>query len=167
MKLKSDNSNDFSETKLENSNDISEINHSDDIISSNQETISLRDPLNQSRIVIAVKGSKCIHRQCFDLKTFLEYSFNNNYWNCPVCDKNAPYNELKIDDFVNKILLESNEDKVTVIGNKIIKLNEKKIEKLYLENTLEILEDENMIDLSEIKEKVTPRKKNCEIIEID
>lgn len=47
------------------------------------------DPFTWNLIDIPARGRKCIHGQCFDLKTFL--SFMNvqkvRQWKCPVCNK--------------------------------------------------------------------------------
>lgn len=47
------------------------------------------DPFTWNLIDIPVRGIKCAHGQCFDLKTFL--SFMNvqkvRQWKCPVCNK--------------------------------------------------------------------------------
>jgi hypothetical protein len=49
------------------------------------------DPFTWNIIDMPVRGTKCVHGQCFDLKTFL--SFMNvqrvRQWKCPVCNKDC------------------------------------------------------------------------------
>eukprot|EP00172_Hildenbrandia_rubra_P001513 Plantae.Rhodophyta-Hildenbrandia_rubra.ctg2078.p1 GENE.Plantae.Rhodophyta-Hildenbrandia_rubra.ctg2078~~Plantae.Rhodophyta-Hildenbrandia_rubra.ctg2078.p1 ORF type:complete len:1120 (-),score=225.88 Plantae.Rhodophyta-Hildenbrandia_rubra.ctg2078:1264-4623(-) len=49
--------------------------------------VSLRCPLSLTRIDCPVKGKNCSHVQCFDLKTFLEFSRKSSKFECPVCNK--------------------------------------------------------------------------------
>jgi hypothetical protein len=54
-------------------------------------TIRLIDPFSWDLIKTPVRGSKCIHAQCFDLKTFISlmYSAKNRTWRCPLCSKDS------------------------------------------------------------------------------
>ena len=38
-----------------------------------------------------VRGNKCQHGQCFDLRTFISFMMaaRNRSWKCPVCNKDA------------------------------------------------------------------------------
>jgi ubiquitin C-terminal hydrolase len=57
------------------------------------------DPYTWNIIDLPVRGTKCVHRQCFDLKTFL--SFMNvqrvRQWKCPVCGKDCRNFEVDIE----------------------------------------------------------------------
>jgi len=54
-------------------------------------SISLRDPFTWDLIKTPVRGNKCMHGQCFDLKTFISFmsTARNRTWKCPVCNKDA------------------------------------------------------------------------------
>ena len=54
-------------------------------------TISLFDPFTWDLIKTPVRGSKCQHGQCFDLKTFISFmsTARNRTWKCPICGKDA------------------------------------------------------------------------------
>jgi hypothetical protein len=56
------------------------------------------DPYTWNIIDIPARGTKCVHGQCFDLKTFL--SFMNvqrvRQWKCPVCNKDCRSLEVDI-----------------------------------------------------------------------
>lgn len=54
-------------------------------------TIRLVDPYSWDEIRTPVRGVKCTHAQCFDLKTFLSlmYSARNRTWKCPLCSKDC------------------------------------------------------------------------------
>jgi len=53
--------------------------------------ISLLDPYTWDVIKTPVRGQKCQHGQCFDLKTFISFmsTARNRTWKCPVCLKDA------------------------------------------------------------------------------
>lgn len=54
-------------------------------------TIRLTDPCSWDLIKTPVRGSKCTHAQCFDLKTFISlmYSAKNRTWKCILCSKDS------------------------------------------------------------------------------
>jgi len=47
------------------------------------------DPIFWNLIDIPVRGQKCVHGQCFDLKMFLSLMNTQRIrqWKCPVCSK--------------------------------------------------------------------------------
>jgi len=51
----------------------------------------LNDPFSWDIINTPVRGHKCLHGQCFDLKTFISFmsTARNRTWKCPVCNKDA------------------------------------------------------------------------------
>lgn len=53
--------------------------------------INLYDPFTWDVIHTPVRGSRCLHGQCFDLKTFISFmsTARNRTWKCPVCGKDA------------------------------------------------------------------------------
>jgi hypothetical protein len=71
-------------------------------------SINLTDPYTARIFETPVRGTSCVHRECFDLKTFL---LTRNLksktpdlsmigiWNCPLCGKDARPYSLRIDDF--------------------------------------------------------------------
>lgn len=81
-----------------------------DEIFAGEEVITLNDPLLMSRIDVPVKGIECVHAQVFDLDVFLEYSATNHCWNCPICSKPLPANQLFIDSKVENILKQVKDD---------------------------------------------------------
>ena len=53
--------------------------------------INLYDPFTWDVIKTPVRGYKCVHGQCFDLKTFISFmsTARNRTWKCPVCGKDT------------------------------------------------------------------------------
>lgn len=53
--------------------------------------MNLYDPFTWDVIKTPVRGHKCVHGQCFDLKTFISFmsTARNRTWKCPVCGKDA------------------------------------------------------------------------------
>jgi len=43
------------------------------------------------------KGQKCVHKRCFDLETFLDYSNMSDVWQCPLCLKPLPFQDVVVD----------------------------------------------------------------------
>ncbi|GAM29183.1 hypothetical protein SAMD00019534_123590 [Acytostelium subglobosum LB1] len=66
--------------------------------------ISARCPLAIMKISHPAKTSNCKHLQCFDLNYFIRFSFQQQIWNCPVCQCQAPPISLVFDSFTNNIL---------------------------------------------------------------
>lgn len=72
-------------------------------------TIDLADPFTSRIFSIPVRGSSCIHRECFDLETFLvtrnsktgrpEQPCMVDVWKCPLCGRDARPRSLRVDDF--------------------------------------------------------------------
>ena len=53
--------------------------------------INLYDPYTWDLIKTPVRGHKCNHVQCFDLKVFISFMMatRNRTWKCPLCGKDA------------------------------------------------------------------------------
>lgn len=73
--------------------------------------LKLRCPLSFERVVIPVRGEQCQHLQCFGLGAYLESNMKmralNNRWTCPVCGIRLKPHDLRVDDFVDKVLKET------------------------------------------------------------
>lgn len=91
----------------------------DDIIVSDENLeLTLCDPVSLGRITIPVRSVECSHIQCFDLKTFLMISNNNQKMlKCPICNKKCDNMELMIDSLILSILGQTKEDKVEMRSN--------------------------------------------------
>lgn len=76
--------------------------------------ISLCCPLSLERHEIPAKGKNCSHKRCFDLETFLLYSDTSDVWQCPVCNKPLPYEDIVIDNETQQILAQFGVDVVQV-----------------------------------------------------
>jgi hypothetical protein len=73
-------------------------------------TIDLKDPFMAKVFNTPVKGATCLHRECFDLETFLttrpaKPGRDNNIsmvdvWKCPLCGRDARPQMLRVDDFL-------------------------------------------------------------------
>mmetsp|Transcript_27178 Transcript_27178/g.44317 ORF Transcript_27178/g.44317 Transcript_27178/m.44317 type:complete len:1062 (+) Transcript_27178:111-3296(+) len=95
--------------------DDKEEDSEDDEVQEVDSVMSLRCPLSYKRMEVPAKGTNCRHRQCFDLKAFLEFSHQQHVWQCPVCQVPLPFTKLVIDDFTSRVLQVLSPDEVTVI----------------------------------------------------
>ncbi|KAK6583123.1 hypothetical protein PZA11_004199 [Diplocarpon coronariae] len=76
-------------------------------------SIDLADPFTARIYEIPVRGSSCLHRECFDLQTFLLTRASKpkrqgqpcmiDVWKCPLCGKDARPYSLQIDEFLVSI----------------------------------------------------------------
>ncbi|KAF2627607.1 hypothetical protein BU25DRAFT_410756 [Macroventuria anomochaeta] len=73
-------------------------------------TINLRDPFSASKICATpVRGTACLHNECFDLDTFLETRPRKgdvsaaDQWRCPICKADARPNVLVVDGFLVEV----------------------------------------------------------------
>eukprot|EP00190_Bangiopsis_sp_CCMP1999_P005221 CAMPEP_0198734268 /NCGR_PEP_ID=MMETSP1475-20131203/51479_1 /TAXON_ID= ORGANISM="Unidentified sp., Strain CCMP1999" /NCGR_SAMPLE_ID=MMETSP1475 /ASSEMBLY_ACC=CAM_ASM_001111 /LENGTH=752 /DNA_ID=CAMNT_0044497703 /DNA_START=509 /DNA_END=2763 /DNA_ORIENTATION=- len=67
--------------------------------------MSTRCPLAFTRIEIPAKGNNCAHIQCFDLRSYLDYSRRSLKFECPVCNQaNAQPSSLVISSFFKEAL---------------------------------------------------------------
>lgn len=71
-------------------------------------------PLTHQRIHTPVRGEKCAHLQCFDLKAYLEINRSiaafNKRWTCPVCAIMAKPADMFVDMYMLHILKKTEED---------------------------------------------------------
>ncbi|KAH8599098.1 hypothetical protein B0O99DRAFT_590980 [Bisporella sp. PMI_857] len=73
-------------------------------------SIDLADPFTARIFEIPVKGQSCLHRECFDLETFLitrsakqkrpNQPCMIDQWKCPLCSRDARPYALQVDDFL-------------------------------------------------------------------
>lgn len=86
----------------------------DDVaIAASDLSIDLADPYTARIFVIPVRGNNCLHRECFDLDTFLETRNSKpkrpqqptliDMWRCPICSGDARPQNLLIDDFLASV----------------------------------------------------------------
>ncbi|PVH94361.1 hypothetical protein DM02DRAFT_618673 [Periconia macrospinosa] len=74
-------------------------------------SVSLVDPFSASKMCdIPVRGSACLHYDCFDLETFLQTRklFGGNVsapdtWKCPICNGDARPQHLVVDGFMERV----------------------------------------------------------------
>jgi zinc finger MIZ domain-containing protein len=73
-------------------------------------TLNLADPFLARIFVVPVRGRGCLHRECFDLETFLNTRISKpkypqqpsmvDVWKCPLCGKDARPYSLQVDEFL-------------------------------------------------------------------
>ncbi|KAH7148917.1 hypothetical protein EDB81DRAFT_480665 [Dactylonectria macrodidyma] len=110
---------------------------SDDLIVEDKTLlVSLADPFSATMVETPVRGSKCLHLECFDLETWLQTRPSKpaqkgagapekgpepsmvDAWKCPICDLDARPTSLRIDEYfvqVRKELLGRGETNVRAI----------------------------------------------------
>ncbi|XP_017135242.1 E3 SUMO-protein ligase PIAS1-like [Drosophila miranda] len=66
--------------------------------------ISLICPVGNKKIQVPCRGLNCSHFLCFDAGAYLEMNKRQKTWECPVCHKGAPFEDLVIDGYFNHIL---------------------------------------------------------------
>jgi hypothetical protein len=59
--------------------------------------VSLKCPLSLERYEFPARGKHCAHLPCFNLETFLMFSQQSGVWQCPVCYKPLPWEDLEVD----------------------------------------------------------------------
>jgi len=76
-------------------------------------SVDLSDPFTARIFETPVRGSSCLHRECFDLETFLitrnskpkrpQQPSMIDVWKCPLCGRDARPYSLQIDDFLASV----------------------------------------------------------------
>ncbi|KAK6097423.1 E3 SUMO-protein ligase pli1 [Batrachochytrium dendrobatidis] len=79
----------------------------EDDVQTTLEQVSLKDPLSKCRIVLPIRGTSCLHIQCFDCETFLSVNQQLPTWECPICYRAAPHSSLFVDAYFLDILKEA------------------------------------------------------------
>jgi hypothetical protein len=79
-------------------------------------TIGLADPFTARIFDVPVRGRTCLHRECFDLETFLltrnskpkrpQQPCMPDVWKCPLCGKDARPYSLLVDEFMVSVRAE-------------------------------------------------------------
>lgn len=85
----------------------------DDVaVTSSNLTINLFDPFSHAKMFdLPVRGSACLHRDCFDLETFLQQRKRPNTntptvvdcWRCPICRGDVRPHTLVVDEFLVEV----------------------------------------------------------------
>lgn len=78
--------------------------HNDDMAAIESFTLTLLDLITRSRIVIPARSHRCVHPQCFDLRSFIEVNDRTPKWTCPVCNKPILLKDVRIDSFFLELL---------------------------------------------------------------
>ncbi|RDL38953.1 uncharacterized protein BP5553_03293 [Venustampulla echinocandica] len=75
--------------------------------------LGLADPFTARVFEIPVRGSSCLHHECFDLETFLmtrsgtpkrpQQPCMADVWKCPLCGKDARPYSLRVDEFLMSV----------------------------------------------------------------
>lgn len=81
-------------------------------------SIDITDPFTATVFEVPVRGNQCLHRECFDLDTFLQTRkartitidqslgtppLGLDDWKCPICKKDARPQMLVVDGFLKKV----------------------------------------------------------------
>ncbi|KHJ34228.1 putative miz zinc finger domain protein [Erysiphe necator] len=79
-------------------------------------SINLADPFTTRTFEIPVRGKYCLHRECFDLETYLNTRISKpnrknqpcmvDVWKCPLCGNDARPWQLQIDGYLESIRTE-------------------------------------------------------------
>ena len=72
--------------------------------------MSLRDPVQMTRIETPCRSVGCKHNECFDAAVYLALQEQAPTWTCPICNKPAQWESLVYDQFVQDILRNTNQD---------------------------------------------------------
>lgn len=83
--------------------DISKKANDPDVVATSQ-NLSLLCPLSYTRLKVPCRGMACNHIQCFDANSFMQLQEQGPTWNCPICYKSAPFENLAIDEYVQEVL---------------------------------------------------------------
>jgi len=84
-------------------------------------SFSLLCPMSMACIQTPVRGKKCKHMQCFDLRNYLQFNvhISGGRWRCAVCEDFVAVNDLVVDGFVTK-MLDLHKDEVCGSRDKIL-----------------------------------------------
>ncbi|KAJ4322298.1 E3 SUMO-protein ligase pli1 [Fusarium piperis] len=74
-----------------------------DVVATSQ-VLSLKCPLSYMRLSLPCRGLSCSHIQCFDATSYLQLQEQGPQWQCPICSKMAPFDQLAVDEYVKDIL---------------------------------------------------------------
>ena len=71
-------------------------------------------PLTRKRINEPARGQNCTHLECYDLEAYVKMGFESFKWNCSICRKYVPLNELKVDKYILGILQQCTDNEVNI-----------------------------------------------------
>lgn len=74
-----------------------------DVVATSQK-LSLKCPLTYMRLDVPCRSINCTHIQCFDATSYLQLQEQGPQWLCPICNKQAQYDHLAVDEYVRDIL---------------------------------------------------------------
>ncbi|KAJ2907256.1 hypothetical protein MKZ38_006550 [Zalerion maritima] len=80
-----------------------------DIVATSQK-LSLKCPLSYMRLGLPCRGQACKHIQCFDATSYLQLQEQGPQWRCPICNREASYDDLAVDMYVKEILNNTSDD---------------------------------------------------------
>lgn len=60
--------------------------------------------LTFARIKTPIRSKQCTHISCFDAEVFVMMNEQTPAWNCPICSKTLPFDQLQVDGFFQSIL---------------------------------------------------------------
>lgn len=66
--------------------------------------MTLKDPVQMTRIETPCRSMACKHNECFDAAVFLALQEQAPTWTCPLCSKPAAWDTLVFDQFFQHIL---------------------------------------------------------------
>ncbi|KAJ3522053.1 hypothetical protein NM208_g13022 [Fusarium decemcellulare] len=84
-----------------------------DVVATSQ-VLSLKCPLSYMRLNLPCRGLSCTHIQCFDATSYLQLQEQGPQWQCPICYKSAPFDQLAVDEYVRDILTRTSKSLETV-----------------------------------------------------
>ncbi|CAE7379564.1 PIAL2 [Symbiodinium natans] len=87
---------------------------SDEVTAEGSNKCRLTCPLTHERIHTPVRGERCAHLQCFDLKAYIEINKGmaafNKRWTCPVCSIMCKPSDMFLDMYMLTILEKTEDD---------------------------------------------------------
>lgn len=70
--------------------------------------VNLNCPINNNRLVYPAKGKNCAHFELFDAFNYILWNRIKPNWKCPICAKDAPYEDIQIFQYFIDILKTGN-----------------------------------------------------------
>lgn len=90
----------------------------DDEVVATSSNMSLKDPVQMTRIETPCRSMACKHNECFDAAVYLALQEQAPTWTCPICSKPAPWDQLVFDQFFQDILNSTDDvEQVTIEPN--------------------------------------------------
>ncbi|KAG0668280.1 hypothetical protein C6P45_004839 [Maudiozyma exigua] len=83
---------------------------SDDDFVTTSMVLSLQCPISYTKMKYPARSVDCKHLQCFDALWYLHSQQQVPTWSCPVCSKRVPYENLRISEYVETIVKQTDDD---------------------------------------------------------